>query len=97
MRKRYKCTFNTAQLMSPIIMYWGNPPITLERSINLDDMVKSLPKKELGDYSPEFLKWFVDWHANLLDMARWEHYPVWLIQMLKTRAEELHDGLKFNR
>ena len=90
-RQHFKCTFNPEQSMFMSTMYGEMQPITL--ATNLKRV--NIPKNR-EDYSEEFLKWFVDWHAKLLNMNRWVNFPDWLIQMVKKRAEELHEGLKFN-
>ena len=64
------------------------------RNNTINAMVKALPKKE---YDPKFIEWFVNFHAEMLCIEYWETFPRWMIPRLKKRAEEIHEGLHFNR
>lgn len=95
MRKSFKCTFNPAQTMCASDLFGMGTPIRKEVNINKIDMMKSIPAKKQGDYSDGFMKWFIDFHAERLHISDWDKLPDWMLPMLKKRAEELHDGLKF--
>lgn len=95
MRKSFKCNFNPAQMMCASDLFGMGTPIRKEVNINKIDMMKSIPAKKQGDYSEGFLKWFIDFHAERLHISDWDKLPDWMLPMLKKRAEELHEGLKF--
>jgi len=97
MRKLFKSKFNPAQRMCASDLFVMGTHIRLEVNINHFDMMKSIPEKMRDDYSEGFLKWFIDFHAEMLHIADWGRLPDWMIPLLKNRAEELHDSLKFNQ
>lgn len=91
--KNFKCQFNPAQQLTHHTID-GKYPITYGRNNTINAMVKALPKKE---YDPKFIEWFVNFHAELLRIQDWDRFPEWMMPLLKKRAEELHEGLRFNR
>lgn len=91
--KNFKCQFNPTQQLTHHTID-GKYPITYGRNITINAMVKALPKKE---YDPKFIEWFVNFHAEMLCIEYWETFPRWMIPRLKKRAEEIHEGLHFNR
>ena len=95
-RKNFKCTFNPAQAMDERDVYCMPYRMSFGININRRDMMKSIQKKQ-EDYDPKFLEWFVNFHAKLLRIKDWDRFPEWMMPLLKKRAEEIHEGLHFNR
>ena len=96
-RKSVKCTFNPLQAIETRSLYGFDPPVTYGISINRRAMMKAVPPREHGDYSPRFVEWFVNFHAVRLHIHEWDRFPEWMVELLKSRAEEIHEGLHFNR
>lgn len=96
MRRNFKCIFNPAQMMSERTTAGTDNPITYGININRVEMMLMIPRREQGDYSPDFLDWFLDFHAERLDFYEWERLPDWMRTLLKSRAETKHKWLRFN-
>ena len=96
-RKTFKCKFNPAQAMDEHSIIGAEYPMSYGININRRDMMKDIPEKKQEDYTPKFIEWFVNFHAELLRIQDWDRFPEWMIPRLKKRAEELHEGLRFNR
>lgn len=89
-------SINPEQQMVPIVCYGGHV-FRYGISVHRDEIKKHIPARKQKEYSKEFLEWFVNFHAKLLHMQLWEKFPPWMLPLLKERAEELHEGLKFPR
>ena len=96
-RKTFKCKFNPAQAMNEHSIIGAEYPMSYGININRRDMMKDIPVKKQEDYTPKFIEWFVNFHAELLRIQDWDRFPEWMMPLLKKRAEELHEGLHFNR
>jgi hypothetical protein len=96
-RKNFKCKFNPAQAMDERNVIGAEYRMSYGININRRDMMKDIPEKKQEDYDPKFLDWFVNFHAELLLIQDWDRFPEWMMPLLKKRAEEIHEGLRFNR
>lgn len=96
-RKTFKCKFNPAQAMSECNIYGMKYPMSCGININRRDIMGAIQEKKQEDYDPKFIEWFVNFHAELLRIRDWDRFPEWMIPLLKKRAEEIHEGLHFNR
>lgn len=96
-RKTFKCKFNPAQAMDEHNIIGAEYPMSYGININRRDMMKDIPEKKQEDYTTKFIEWFVNFHAELLRIQDWDRFPEWMMPLLKKRAEEIHEGLRFNR
>lgn len=95
-RKTFKCQFNSAQAMDERNVIGAEYHMSYGININRMAMSKDIPKKTLEDYDPNFIEWFINFHAELLRIQDWDRLPIWMMPLLKKRAEKIHEGLRFN-
>ena len=88
---------NPAQAMEEPNNIGSEYPMSYGININRRDMMKDIPEKKQEDYTQKFIEWFVNFHAELLRIQDWDRFPEWMMPLLKKRAEEIHEGLHFNR
>lgn len=76
--------------------YEKQNPMSCDINKSHEDIMNAIPEKKQEDYSPQFIEWFVNFHAELLHIQDWDKFPEWMIPLLKKRAEEIHEGLHFD-
>jgi hypothetical protein len=76
--------------MNEGIIYGLDYPISYGINANLETMAKSIPSRERGEYDPNFIDWFISFHAELFHPEEWSRFPGWMVDMLKRRSIEIH-------